>query len=121
MFKSKNLLIFLTLSILFTAAVSTLVAQEGSGSAKFVVTKTLFIAGNEIKPGSYSVKWESKGSEAIVVFVDHGKQAAKMPAKLIGVDQKTDFDKVTISKDSAGHEAVKDIQFEGKKAKIVFE
>ena len=121
MFKSKNLLILITLSILFTAAVSALVAQEGSGSAKFVATKTLFVAGNEIKPGSYNVKWESTGSEATVIFINQGKQAAKMPAKLVEAGQKADFDKVTIAKDSTGRESVKNIQFEGKKTRIVFE
>lgn len=70
MFKSKNLIMLITLSILFTAVIPTLVAQEGSGSAKFVVVKTLFIPGNEIKPGSYSVKWESTGSETTVIFVN---------------------------------------------------
>jgi len=44
-----------------------------------------------------------------------------MPAKLVEAYKKVDFDSVTIAKDSAGRDAVKNIQFEGKKARIVFE
>ncbi len=121
MFKSKNLMMLVTLSILLAAAVSTVIAAEGSGSAKFAVTNTIFVAGNEIKPGSYDVKWEANGSDATVVFVNQGKEVAKIPAKVEEVNKKGDYNSLAIGKDSAGHDAIKGMQFAGKKIRIVFE
>jgi len=121
MFKSKNLMLVVTLSIILATAVSTVLAAEGAGSAKFAVTNTLFVAGNEIKPGSYDVKWEATGTDATVKFINQGKEVAAIPAKLVEVDKKGDYNSLAIGKDSTGRETIKGIQFAGKKVRIVFE
>jgi hypothetical protein len=121
MFKSKNTMMLITLLILLATAASTLLAAEGSGTAKFAVTDTLFVAGNEIKPGSYDVKWEATGSDATVRFINQGKEVAKIPAKLVDIDKKGDYNSLAVGKDSAGRDSIKGIQFAGKKVRIVFE
>lgn len=118
MFKNKNLMMLIAISLLLSAATMALAA---GGSAKFAVTNTLFVAGTEIKPGSYDVKWEATGSEATVIFVNQGREVAKIPAKLVEVDKKGDYNSLAIGKDSSGRDAIKGLQFAGKNVRIVFE
>jgi len=70
MFKNKNLIMFVTLLILLAAIPTIAMASE---LAKFDVSSTLFVAGNEIRPGRYDVRWESdKQGTATVTFETKG-------------------------------------------------
>jgi hypothetical protein len=92
------------------------------GSGRFVVDRTLVAAGTEIKPGEYDVKWESHGPEATVEFTPIGKhQGVKVQGKIEEVNKKFDSNSLGIAKDPSGREVIKELQFSGKKMKIVFE
>ncbi len=121
MFKNRNLMVFAVLFTLLAGATVAMAAEGSTGTAKFAVTNTLFVAGTEIKPGSYDVKWEATGSDATVIFINQGKEVAKIPAKLVEVDKKGDYNSLAIGKDAAGRDAIKGLQFAGKKVRIVFE
>jgi glycine cleavage system H lipoate-binding protein len=100
-------------------------AEKGSaekGSGRFVVDRTLIAAGTEIKSGEYDVKWESHGQEVTVEFTPIGKsQGVKVQGKIVEVNKKFDSNNLGIAKDPSGREVIKELQFSGKKIKIVFE
>ena len=121
MFKNKNLMVLVMLFTLLTAATVAMAGEGSTGSATFAVTNTLFASGTEIKPGSYDVKWEATGSDATVIFINQGKEVARIPVKIVEVEKKGDYNSLAIGKDSTGRETIKGIQFAGKKVRIVFE
>jgi len=95
-------------------------AEKGSG--RFVVDHTLVAAGTKIKAGEYNVKWESHGPKATVEFTLIGKpQGIKVPGKIVEVNEKFDSNNIGIGKDPAGRDVIKELQFSGKKIKIIFE
>lgn len=114
----KNLLMLIMVLMILTAG--TMLASEGS--AKFQVASPMFVAGNELQPGAYEIKWEStSATEATVTFTIKGKVAAKVPAKCSELEQKNDRNSLMTGQDSTGRNALKQIQFAGKKVKITFE
>jgi hypothetical protein len=100
-------------------------AAKGSadkGSGRFVVDRTLFADGTEIKAGTYNVKWESNGPNATVEFTPIGKpQAVKVPGKIVEVNEKYGSNNIGIAKDPDGRNVMKELQFSGRKIKIIFE
>ena len=119
MSKSKNLIMFVALLVLLVAA--PILATEG-GMAKFSVTRPLFVAGNEVKIGTYDVKWETSGQVTDVTFSAVGKAVViKAQGKIEQVDKKFDYNSLVIGKDSAGREAIRQLQFRGGNIRIVFE
>jgi hypothetical protein len=119
MFNRKSLIMTVTLLVLLAAI--PLMAAE-SGSAKFVVGRTVFVTGTEIQSGVYDVKWEPNNQEAAVVFTPIGKAAGiKAQGKIVDVDTKYNLNSVGIGKDSAGRDAILELQLSGKKFKVVFE
>ena len=111
--------------LILLAVAPIIAAEKGSaekGSGRFVVPRTLVIAGTEIKEGEYDVKWESHSPEATVEFTPIGKsQGVKVQGKIEEVNDKFDSNSIGIAKDPAGRGVIKELQFSGKKMKIVFE
>jgi hypothetical protein len=119
MFKCKNLIM---LSMLLVILASTSIMAVDGGSAKFVVTRPLFAAGTEVKVGQYDVKWQPGTQTTEVTFAAVGKSLEiKLQGKIEEVETKYDYNSMVIGKDSAGREAIKQLQFSGKKIRIVFE
>ena len=118
--------IIVSVAFLILLAVAPIMAADNGaaekGSGRFVVPRTLVAAGTEIKAGEYDVKWMSHSPEATVEFTPIGKpQGIKVQGKIVGVDKKFEFDSIGIAKDKSGREAIKELQFNGKKMKIVFD
>jgi len=116
MFKSKNLIWAATVILLLIA----IPAMAVEGTAKFVVTDTLSVAGNVLKPGEYDVKWASSSPEASVVFMSQGKAVLKVQGKIEELNAKTDSNSLLIMKDPSGKPVLKCLQFNGKKIRITF-
>jgi hypothetical protein len=94
-------------------------AEKGSG--RFVVDHTLVAAGIKIEAGAYNVKWESLGSNATVEFMPIGKsKGVTVPGKVVKVSEKFDFNNISVAKDPAGRDVIKELQFSGKRIKIIF-
>jgi hypothetical protein len=115
----KNLLSLVMVSLLL--AYGSIMALAAEGEAKFVVTKALFVAGNQIQPGAYSVKWETNNSEATIIFQNGGKVAVEAKAKCVEIEQKNDRNSMMVGKDAEGRDILKQIQFAGKNIRITFE
>ena len=116
MFKSKNLILTATIIILLIAVP----VMAAEGMARFVVTDTVSVAGNQLKPGSYEVKWESHSPEATVSFISDGKAVLKVEGKIEELKEKNDSSSLLIMKDSSGKPVLKGLQFGGKKIRINF-
>ena len=109
-----------SVAFLILLAVAPLMAAE-KGSGRFTVDRTLIAAGTEIKAGEYDVKWESNSPEVTVEFTPIGKpEGVKVQGKIEAVNKKFDFNSLGIAKDQSGREVIKELQFGGKKMKIVF-
>jgi len=120
MSNSRTTIIVVALAVLLVAA--PILALAESGSARFVVTRTLYFGDTEIKAGQYDVKWESSSPEATVTFAFIGKPGGvTVNGKIEQVDKKYDYNSMGIGKDAAGREVIKQLQFSGKKIRIVFE
>jgi hypothetical protein len=115
----KNLLI-LAMAFLFLVSGS-IMALAAEGAANFVVAKPLYVGGNQIQPGSYFVKWETKNTDATVIFVTGGKEVAKVQAKCVELNQKNDRNSLMTGQDASGRDTIKQIQFAGKNLRITFE
>ena len=110
-----------SVAFLILLAVAPIIAAE-KGSGRFVVPRTLVVAGTEIKEGEYDVNWVSHSPEATVEFTPIGKsQGVKVRGKIEEVNDKFDSNSIGIAKDPAGRGVIKELQFGGKKMKIVFE
>jgi len=116
MFNSKNLIGAATVILLLIA----IPVMAVEGTAKFVVTDTVSVAGSELKPGAYDVKWESSSSEASVVFMSQGKAVLKVQGKIEELNEKNDSNSLLIMKDPSGKPVLKGLQFSGKKIRITF-
>jgi len=118
MFNSKKLILTATVFALLIAI--PVMAMEGS--ARFVVTDTVTVAGNTLKPGTYDVKWESNSTEATVNFIvpGHGKALLTLKGKIEELTEKSDSNSLLIMKDPSGHPVLMGLQFGGKKIRINF-
>jgi hypothetical protein len=117
MFKSRNCTILI---ILFVLAAAPIIAQT-SGSGRFGVQSKVIMAGTEVNPAEYSVKWKAEGSQATVTLSTYGKTPIVVKGKLVIAEKKYDWSTMSIEKDSSGRDVVKALLFGGKKISIVFE
>jgi hypothetical protein len=115
---SKNLILTATVIALLLA----IPVMAMQGSARFVVTDTVSIDGNNLKPGAYDVKWESNNTEATVNFIlpGHGKALLTLKGKIEELKEKNESSSLLIAKDPSGRLVLKGLQFGGKKININF-
>ena len=116
MFSARNLLIITGMLTLLAAPII-----AASGKATYQVTRPMIVAGSELQPGEYEVKWESKSPEADVTFKLNGKVVAKVQGKIETLENKTMYNTLVIGKDSSGRESIKGLLFGDKNVKVVFE
>jgi hypothetical protein len=117
MLRQYLVIVVMGLMLLTTGSIMALAAD---GASSFTVTEPIFVGTTELQPGAYDVKWEATSAEATVIFELKGKEVAKVKAKFVELEQKNDRNSLMKGKDSAGHLALKQIQFAGKKARITF-
>jgi hypothetical protein len=115
----KNVVKCLVIMVVIALAVPIMMALE-AGTAKLTLAKDVFISGTEIKAGQYDIKWEATGQD--VVFIPSGKtEGIKVQGKVEQVDKKIEQNSMMTGKDSAGREALKQVQIKGKNVRIQFE
>jgi hypothetical protein len=118
MLKRNNSILIVTLLIIMVAAPIVLFA---GGVAKFSMTRTLYVAGSELKAGTYDVKWEANSSEATVTFIIDRKVAATVKGKIVERPNPADFNSLMIGKDTSGRETISGLLFREKTTSIIFE
>jgi len=119
MVKIGNLMLVAALLVALAAAPAVQASEKGS--ADFRVADTLMVAGTEVSPGQYKVKYQSQSPEATVSFTKSGKESAKVQGKIVNVDKKYDYNSLVIGKDDSGRPVLHAIEFAGKNYRIVFE
>jgi hypothetical protein len=120
--KKKNM--FSVRNLLMVTVIVTLLAAPiiaASGKATYQVTRPMVVAGTELQPGEYEVKWQSKSPEADVTFKLNGKVVAKVQGKIETLERKTMYNTLVIGKDSSGREAIQGLLFGDKDIKVVFQ
>ncbi len=119
MVTSKNLIVISMLLILLSAA-PIMAAEKGSG--RFSIAKPVIVAGSEIQPGDYNVKYEvgEKGAAVVFSFVGNPTKV-EVQGDIERLDKKSDYNAAAIGKNSAGNDAILYLLFRGKDIKIVFE
>ncbi len=94
--------------------------MAAGNKVNYSVTKPVYVAGVEIQPGKYQVKWETKSPEATVVFILKGKTVATVQGKVEQLQKKSDYNSLIIGKDSAGRDAINALLFRNKDISVVF-
>jgi hypothetical protein len=117
MFNRKNLILFFTL-LIFLFDISSMAVADGWSTLE--ISKSIFVAGKEIKAGQYDIIWKSGSPQAEITFLK-GKFELRVPGKIVEIDNKSDHTKFTVGKDSSGRDQIRTIQFSGKKIQIEFE
>jgi hypothetical protein len=115
---------FVMWACLFLMAAMFLNAAEGiKGSAKFSIAAPLFIAGKEMKPGMYDVKYTITGEEAVIIFTPQrqAKPFLEAKGKVRNSDQKFQENVILVGKDASGRSIGQAFQLAGKKFAIVIE
>lgn len=103
----KGLLLGLAL-LLTTSAFAT---SKGS----LQVADPTNVAGTQLKPGDYTVKWEGNGPNVELSILQSGKVVATVPARKIDLSRSADGDSAVVKLNGDGSKSLSEIRFGGKK------
>ncbi len=78
------------------------------------VHEPLEVAGQQLAPGEYQLRWDGTGSNVEVSFMQGKKEVAKTWAKVVALDQASDYDSAVIDH-ATGKASVSEIRFSGKR------
>jgi hypothetical protein len=109
--------VFVTLLILLVAIPMTM----AKGSYKFSVSRTMFVAGTEIKSGTYDVKYEANSTEADVMFYANGKVVVQVKGKVVESDKPAKYNSLAVGKDASGRDSIKVLMFRDMTTTIEFD
>lgn len=85
-----------------------------SNKGTLKVHETLEVAGQQLAPGEYQLRWDGTGSSVEVSFMQGKKEIAKTSAKLVNLDRASDNDAALVDH-SSGKAIVTEVRFAGKK------
>ena len=118
MIVKKNMFAIFMLLTLFVAALGMAAAK---GSTTFTLGRPLLMAGKEMQTGEYEISWEPGSQEVTVLFLQKGKEVAKVQGKILEQAKKYNYTAIEVGNDSSGRDILKALQIGGKKFKIVFD
>jgi hypothetical protein len=72
------------------------------------------VAGQQLAPGEYQLRWDGTGSNVEVSFMQGKKEVAKVSAKVVALDKASDND-TAVFDHSSGKTIVSEVRFAGKK------
>jgi len=75
------------------------------------------VAGQQLAPGEYQLRWDGTGSNVEVSFMQGKKEVAKVSAKVVALDKASDYD-TAVFDHSSGKAIVSEVRFAGKKYAI---
>ena len=106
----NNLTKTVVLGLAVLLASSALASNKGS----LQVREPLEVNGQQLAPGEYQLRWDGTGSNVEVSFLRSNKEVAKASAKVVTLDQVSEYDSTVIDH-ANGKAAVSEIRFSGKK------
>jgi hypothetical protein len=112
----RNNLALNTLAKTIVLGVAVLLASTAFAANKgtMQVRESVEVNGQQLPAGVYQVRWDGTGSNVEVRFMQGKKEVAKTTAKLVSLDQASDFDSAVIDR-ASGKAAVSQVRFAGKK------
>jgi hypothetical protein len=92
---------------------------RSNNTAKVEIADNVLVGSTQLNAGTYQVKWEGSGPLLQVTFLESGKIVATTQARMVQINQKPEFDEITVStKGNPG--ALKEIEFHGRKEALLF-
>ena len=120
MYMSKNIKLIMLITLLALLVAAPMTSAEKA--SKFAVSRTMFIAGTQIKAGTYNVKYETNSPEATVTFLaENGKVVAEVKGKVVESATPAEYNALSTGQDASGRDAIKALIFRNKTTTIIFE
>jgi len=112
----RNNLALNTLAKTIVLGVAVLLASTAFAANKgtMQVRESVEVNGQQLPAGVYQLRWDGSGSSVEVRFMQGKKEVAKTTAKLVSLDQASDYDSAVIDR-ASGKAAVSQVRFAGKK------
>jgi hypothetical protein len=111
--KLNNLAKAVVLGLAVLLASSAFASNKGT----LLVREAVEVNGQQLAPGQYQVRWDGTGSNVEVRFMRGNKEVAKTSAKVVTLDQPSDYDSAIVDHTN-GKAAVSEIRFSGKKVAL---
>jgi len=89
-----------------------------SNKGSLHVREPIEVAGQQLAPGEYQLRWDGTGSNVEVSIMQDKKEVAKAPAKVVALDKAYDYDSAVIDH-ASGKATVSQVRFAGKKYALV--
>lgn len=89
-----------------------------SNKASIQFLDTVTVAGQQVKPGDYSIKWEGTGPNVELSILKGNKVVATTPARLVDVNEAPMRDTAVMKSAPDGSRQLSQIQMAGKKFTI---
>ncbi|MGD0467051.1 MAG: hypothetical protein ABSA54_01625 [Terriglobales bacterium] len=110
----NNLAKTVVLGLAVLLASSAFASNKGS----LHVREPIEVAGQQLAPGEYQLRWDGTGSNVEVSIMQDKKEVAKAPAKVVALDKAYDYDSAVIDH-ASGKATVSQVRFAGKKYALV--
>lgn len=107
----------LTKAVVLGLAVLLATSAFASNKGSLQVREAVEVNGQQLAPGAYQVRWEGTGSNVEVSFMQGKKEVAKTNAKLVTLDQSSNYDSAVVDH-SGGKASVSEVRFAGKKVAL---
>jgi hypothetical protein len=108
--KLNNLAKTVVLGLAVLLATSAFASNKGN----LQVREAVEVNGQQLAPGAYQVRWDGTGSNVEVSFMQGKKEVAKTSAKVVALDQASNYDSAVIDH-ASGKASVSEVRFAGKK------
>jgi hypothetical protein len=108
--KLNNLAKTVVLGLAVLLASSAFASNKGS----LHVREPLEVNGQQLAPGEYQLRWDGTGSNVEVSFMQGKKEVAKASAKVVELDEASDYDAALVDR-ASGKATVSGVRFAGKK------
>lgn len=104
--------------LLLGLAVLLATSAFASNKASIQFLDTVTVAGQQVKPGDYSIKWDGTGPNVELSILKGNKVVATTPARLVDVNQAPMRDTAVLKSGPDGSHQLSQIQMAGKKFAI---
>jgi len=108
--KLNNLAKMVVLGLAVLLASSAFASNKGS----LLVQQPFEVAGQQLAPGEYQLRWDGTGANVEVSFMRGKKEVAKASARIVELQTASDYDAAVIDH-SSGKAAVSQVRFAGRK------
>jgi len=108
---------FATISKSLVLGVAVLLASSAfaANKANFTFNSPTTVNGTKLKAGDYKLEWEGTGSEVQLSFIQGKNVIAKVPARLVDLNNNSQNDAAIVKSNYDGTSTLTALRFAGKK------